>query len=338
MKIISTTEIQESVRKVSPSHIAVAYIGADWESYVNSSTLEEIIVSPTIGSNPFAIQRAVNLLGWDRVHFLPNLHTKLYIGEKSAAFGSFNLSRNGITAEGLEEFGATTQNPTHLKAMRDEFFRLRKQAITSFPTNQLKKESLQQLIRITQQFNHTGITLHESQPISSLESYTPLTNHDFIVSWYYSYTPPINQEVIASTAPEISLAKLLNNDISYITLLEDDDIKPADWILLWRATKSGMPDRNTNPFWINIGSVIPKGSEDDPYTKIAVEYLGPQKQNPPFQIDSRSINAIRTALASDQLSALRPHTSGKRDWSIKSSHQHLELFIEIAKAIYRNSK
>lgn len=91
MKLISTAEVESTLENVRPTHIAVAFVGLDWKRYIDINVIEEMIVSPTIGTNPYAIQEIVNHIGWDKIHFLTNLHTKLYIGSNSAVFWRFNL-------------------------------------------------------------------------------------------------------------------------------------------------------------------------------------------------------------------------------------------------------
>jgi hypothetical protein len=49
------TEISNKLKEIEPAQIAVAYVGADWKSFLNSDHIENIIISPTLGSNPRAI-------------------------------------------------------------------------------------------------------------------------------------------------------------------------------------------------------------------------------------------------------------------------------------------
>ena len=94
MKILSGGDIAKEVKSINPQYIAVGYIGKDWHRYIDIEFVKEIIVSPTIGSNPFAIESIVKEIGFENVYFLDELHAKLYIGSDRYAFGSFNLSAN----------------------------------------------------------------------------------------------------------------------------------------------------------------------------------------------------------------------------------------------------
>lgn len=77
MKILVEGEIKKSIKRCNPSKIAVAYIGSDWNMFVqNIDHLSTVIVSPTIGSNPRAIMDIARKIGWENVHFLDELHAK----------------------------------------------------------------------------------------------------------------------------------------------------------------------------------------------------------------------------------------------------------------------
>ena len=81
MKILIESEIQRAIRRCEPSKIAVAYIGTDWNTFVSDvESLGAIIVSPTLGSNPWAITDLAKQIGWDKIFFLDELHAKTYVG------------------------------------------------------------------------------------------------------------------------------------------------------------------------------------------------------------------------------------------------------------------
>ena len=104
MKILVEDDIRDAVVRCKPSKIAVAYISADWKMFIDDVPyLEAIIVSPTFGSNPWAISDLVKHIGWEKIFFLDELHAKTYVGGKSAVSGSANLTRNGLGADGLVE-------------------------------------------------------------------------------------------------------------------------------------------------------------------------------------------------------------------------------------------
>ena len=64
MKICSNAEqLKNALNEIKPTKIAVAYVGAGWKNYRLLEYLEEIIVSPTLGSNPFAIEEIMRKKG-----------------------------------------------------------------------------------------------------------------------------------------------------------------------------------------------------------------------------------------------------------------------------------
>ena len=144
-EIITNGNIKKAIKELKPNKIAVAYIGADWEKYIDQDTLKEleIILSPTIGSNPQAIHSLVKKIkgGWNNVHFLTKLHAKFYLGNEAAILGSFNLSGNGFEVYGLEEIGVKIIEEKPRKTLDDEFERLKTEAKNEFETEKAKKSS-----------------------------------------------------------------------------------------------------------------------------------------------------------------------------------------------------
>ena len=53
-------ELRDAIAAVQPDRIAVAFIGINWQEYVDISSIKEIIVSPTLGSNPRAIENIMD--------------------------------------------------------------------------------------------------------------------------------------------------------------------------------------------------------------------------------------------------------------------------------------
>ena len=82
MKLLtSSKEIRDGLSRIKPSRIAVAFVGSNWRDFVPAHYLEEIILSPTLGSNPKAIEDLFKELSPARVHFLDELHSKIYLGK-----------------------------------------------------------------------------------------------------------------------------------------------------------------------------------------------------------------------------------------------------------------
>lgn len=81
MFLSSLAELQSALDKIQPRRVAVAYLGAGWRDYLSLHSLDEILVSPTLGSNPWALAGLLaeaERCGRPRVYFLEALHAKLY--------------------------------------------------------------------------------------------------------------------------------------------------------------------------------------------------------------------------------------------------------------------
>ncbi|XQU09587.1 hypothetical protein P4544_07755 [Halomonas sp. LY9] len=105
MLMTDPSELSRTLKSIKPTHVAVAYLGSAWKEYLSDmDALEEIIVSPTIGSNPWALEELlVKAVQHDfKVYFSEKLHAKLFIGKMSCLLGSPNLSHNGFGG-GLNE-------------------------------------------------------------------------------------------------------------------------------------------------------------------------------------------------------------------------------------------
>lgn len=71
-------DIAQQIKNTDPQKIAVAYIGVDWKKYVNPKSIEFIVISPTLGSNPNTIDDMVKIIGWEKIYFNEALHAKIY--------------------------------------------------------------------------------------------------------------------------------------------------------------------------------------------------------------------------------------------------------------------
>ena len=330
MRLISTKEVKSTIASIDPVQVAVAYVGQDWKNLLGSDRLSEIVVSPTLGSNPESILEIVEAIGWDRVHFLTRLHSKIYLGENAAAFGSFNLSRNGILAQGLEEFGAYTDVPEHLSMLKSEFDRLKARAIEEFPTELQKREALQQLRTDRTLAARKGILPADART-GDITGYFNLTDHDFYVVWYVRDQPNFNEPVIAEFAPDISLTSLENGKANYTTVLESDPIEEGQWVLCWQARTDGLPNRNSAPYWLYADHVIPNGVTGDNYTKLVIENPGSRpKEFAPFSIsETAERRAVYETLSSDEFMSLR--RQGKELWGLSNSKECLSSFVKALK-------
>jgi len=329
MRIITNPHLIDALREVHPVRIAVAYVGIDWCSYIDKHALAEIILSPTIGSNPRAIREIVESLGWKNVHFLDELHAKVYIGEHKAAFGSFNLSKNGINETGLEELGVLTDDKTDVTNLNVEFVRLRKLALSSYQAESKKKKRLEELQAERNRAIAEGI-LRNDTPTCELIAYTPVSENELYVMWYRDVVVKFNYEELMAQDRELE-EKNFNNVVNfYTTVLEEDNIKPDTWILLWQAKQDGMPMSMRHLQWMYVHQVVPQSVIDEPYTKIVLERKDKKRPTEPFDIKSKDVqDAIKSVLRKTEFSAFREQ--GIEPWSALACNSKILEFVNAAK-------
>ena len=316
MRIITNSELPSAMQDVHPTHISVAYVGIDWRTYIDEKNLKEIIISPTIGSNPVAITQLVVLLGWSNVHFLDALHAKFYIGESKAAVGSFNLSKNGISVNGLEELGVITEDPIHIDRLNSEFSRLRSMAINQYPNPEDKEGRLKALRTMRNQAIAEGI-LSDENPLVQIEDYMPLANVDIWIMWWRNVEVERNYKVLAAAdinLREESFGGIVSN---WTTALESDNIEPGSWLLMWLARGNGMPNLNAKPYWFYVHEAIPNAVEDESYTKMLLQRKDKNIPTVPFDLDRKEVAAaLKSKLSTDEFSAFRENDGAP--WSTQS--------------------
>ncbi len=349
MQLISQpVEFKQTLKELNPSKIAVAYVGADWDRYINPAALKEIILSPTYGSNPQAIEAIINKIGIDNVLFLNNLHTKLYLGAQSALLGSCNLSYNGIGG-GLEEAAVLINDKTMLAKLNDLYAHYKKAAQQAYPTAKAKIEKLTQLISF---FNQTrdkrkqaaesqlapDETEIEEQRIPTLREYRHVANPIYI-NCYQPKDTKLNQKVISEKlASEGVIQNATYENVEdffsdYLHFLEEDNIECGGWSLAWRAKDNGMPYKKTSLSWTYIDVVIPNGAaeEEAPYTKVVAKLEGKERPSEPFKIDAEASKVIKAALRKKEFKDFRGGEDDESPWSVPSLARTANFFAYIEK-------
>jgi hypothetical protein len=312
MKLVHGKAIQRGLREVSPSSIAVAYVGIDWADYIDASLLKEIVLSPTLGTNPHAVVQIAEKLGWENVHFLDNLHAKFYLGTRQAAVGSFNLTANGLSAEGLEEAGFVVQDPHVVAALRELLESYKFQAMTVYPTIAAKLERLAILRAMWDRAVKNGVIRNDANA-NDLSAYRPVAADEIYVCCVWGEIE-YNEEAVSTT--------IIKDAVSF---LESDDVQPDRWILCWYAREDGYPHEGCKPYWRHVDEVLPNGALQAPYTKIAVERNDRVELPPPFELTESVINALRAVLRSGRF----PEFLGNiNPWSINTTLSRLPAFFE----------
>ncbi|WP_168224926.1 phospholipase D family protein [Azoarcus sp. DD4] len=331
MRILTTSDAAEAIRAINAKRVAVAYIGGDWEKYVTADGLQEVIVSPTFGSNPKAIRQLQAKLGWDRVHFLDQLHAKVYLGEESAAFGSFNLTKNGLSGEVLEELGAITEDPAHLAQLAGEFERWRELAMQCYPSPDKKELKLKALeVQLSLGVRHGFIK--SAEPAVRITDYQLVTDGSLSLVWCRNVEVVRDDRALTAAHPLLAEATFEENVANWTTVLNDDEISEGMWVLLWPARSDGKPDGRGVASWLYVHHAIADGITNDEYKKVLVQLKAGNQPQPPFVLDSVTDRAIKAVLGQEEFSCFR-EKDGEL-WSADSCRGHIGRFIAALKEEY----
>lgn len=294
MNILTKNDIATAIDKCSPHLIAVAYIGIDWEKYIKDhEKIEKIILSPTLGSNPYAITNLVDKVGWDKVEFLDELHAKIYIGNDFTIIGSANLTKNGLSGCNLIELCYKIDNENDLNEVKNTFNEILTSAKNKYPENDKKMSKLSELYEKWGSAATGDIIKNESTK-AKFSDFELLTNDHFYISWYNEYG--------TTYSPEAEKIKSEIDDESHF--LPDDNIKKDKWVLSWRLTNKMVPDKKTKPNWVYIHEIISNGiiENDYEYTTLAFQKENTTVPEPPFELTADVISAFKDAICTEQLS------------------------------------
>ena len=328
MHLIDNESVERVIREISPTHIAVAYIGLDWHTFINARSLQKIILSPTLGSNPKAIQALKQEITWDKIFFLDDLHAKIYIGQDSAAIGSFNLSHNGFNVNGLREYGVRVEMPDQIKQLREHFEELLSVAEARYPDTASKERRLSQLVQLSNLGIASGV-FESPRYQTEFRSFEPLTVNDFYVVWYRGpelKLDPIKAREKLPTLPGLDLSRIA---VNWFSALDDDLIEENKWMLIWRASETGYPTRKKLA-WLYVHQVVRDIVDDETYRTLILQLKKKKLPPEPFSLDSTTTqSAIKKCLALPEFKAFR--ANGDAAWSIKPTFSKFKRFIEAAK-------
>lgn len=296
MKILTGKEISRQIALTEPKKIAVAYIGADWKSFIeNHSLLESVIVSPTPGSNPNAICELAGLIGWANVHFLDQLHAKIYLGQTSAVVASANLTNNGLDGSKLFECATHIDEADQLTLLDQYFGSLQKKAQRMYKSTHNKIEKIREL-RTLWNLARKHKLAPDSDEVGEASEFQSVDNDAFYVM-YYNAQDFVHTEALAEYESRISDKTNVRED--------DEDIKENRFVLLWEAR--GHQKTQRRPYWFYIHKIVSNGVEPEAdgvaYTKALLQFDDENIPKEPFKITpevhrniSRAISALMKPL------------------------------------------
>jgi hypothetical protein len=329
MKLIDNDSVQSAVKEISPTHIAVAYIGVDWKAFVDPREIQQIVLSPTLGSTPHAISDLQREITWDRIFFLDELHAKIYLGVNAAVVGSFNLTRNGFDVRGLLEYGVKIDETSQVSLLRRQFMEIVELAKSKYPSTDSKKVRLAELYKL---YNRAAAGNVFSCPKlqTSLEEYEPLTNNDFYIMWWRGDAVELDQAKIKRNLPELVNRELDDISEEYTNVLDSDPIEEDKWILLWGTRMDGLPLAREKLKWLYIHQVIRDVCDDAEYKTLILQRKDrPDLPPEPFSLDSLTTQAaLKACLTLPEFKKYRPHPTAP--WSLKSVTTTLISFVEAA--------
>jgi len=280
MKLITKQEIGFSLMNLKPTKIASAYIGSDWPNFIhNPEDIEEIIISPTFGSNPKAIIEMAKTIGWDKLHLLDNLHAKFYLTNSSAIIGSANLTNNGLSGNVLYEACIETSDKKTIESLNTYFKDLKALAIEYYPDKESKLNRISILQEQWKKGIKHNIVATQNDISNTFEQYEMTSKHDFFITWY--------DEIDSGyTEAAESFESVIEEELHF---LPDDNIKKDSWVLIWKKNQDNTPRKNTPLSWFYIDDIIPNGVkiDGDPdykYTTLAFKRKGINSEEPPFEI------------------------------------------------------
>lgn len=330
MKVLTSAKaIRKSLRELKPASIAVAYVGSGWKDYVSTTHLREIVLSPTLGSNPRAIEEMMQKLGHENVYFLDHLHSKIYLGASAALLGSCNLSDNGISDNGRLEAAVLLADEDARQRLAAQLEDYKAAARKLYPTKRAKIACLKELKQKFDKAQWHGLAgVETNSPSIGLYDSELYRIH---IAWYGSSGDPYNKNTIGNAIPE---AKRDPDDYFEYTLqfLEEDDVQPGDWILCWRRNSDGMPRKGGDVSWLCVHDVVSKGFDVDDYSKLVGEAKSRFRKRPmpPFTLDEPTKLLIRETLTAGKFPALLSRDSSV--WRLGPADAVTPSFISALKS------
>lgn len=335
MIIADSEQLQARLKTIKPVSIAVAYIGDNWLRYLGQPP-GELIVSPTVGSNPKSIAEVIKRIGMDNVHFLDNLHAKIYLGKSKALVGSCNLSGGGFKDN--EEMAVLVDGKKDLMDLRAAVAYYKALAMRAYPEAKDKKKRLQQLQEEWNSRPHQGSPTRPPKKAQSLNDYLKNPIDRVHVAWYQQEdNVRYNTERVHKSEPATRNAKDLDDyfpDLMYFH--KSDDIRPGDWILSWHCRNNGLPRKDGAVEWMFVHTVIPNGIQDDTYTKLVATVCGAPIPLDPFALTQPVKARIRDCLESKSFPTLL--STDDETWLLKPADAAVQAFLGCAQGGHHRHK
>ena len=315
MKILlNSDEIREAIRDIQPQKIAVAYIGIDFEDFIDTSVLQSIIISPTLGSNPEAIGNIASQINWENVSFLDNLHSKIYIGENSAVITSANLSANALSNKRLFESGVLISDKESVEIIKKQFISYWNESKKKYPSLKAKKKKLQKLHNDFKRFKkYFSKKMLDKRSTVGFDKYSIDKHGDFLIVWWYPDDTPLIENEIRKNI-YLSEDQNINELICYL-FSPKDNIKENNWILTWKITANDKVSKSANLQWIYIDKIVPNGANHEIFSTAAFQLNYDLEEPPPFRIDKKFKEAFSKVIENKKYENFRGFYRNEWYWN-----------------------
>lgn len=340
--LLEEGSIARQIKKLRPSLIVTAYIGRGWPNYVDITALEEIVLSPTVGSSCAAIWDLVEALGgFENIHFLNELHAKFYWSKTGAVLGSSNLSDNGLQGEGgLVEAAVSMNSQDHARqcaALKALHGKLVARAKKQYPDERAKRDRLEWLQQVQHRsslipgFPSIGAHLGKKQSQGrELNDFKPALRRERIHIAGWSYEMHHNEGALREQLINESARSQRHAFKNYISLGKKDDVRQGDWVLCWKSREDlWEPMAGGAIYWLYVDRVLASttgNEDDDPY--VAHEFRPMRKDEVPFLLTPPVKKAIRALLKSGQFLA---HCRMDAGFKMKAADREVPAFISALK-------
>lgn len=323
---ILTHKIDQVLRTIHPKKIAVAFLGTDYKDFVETCNIESIIISPTEGSNPYAIQALAKEIGWEKIFFLNKLHAKMYIGKKGTLIGSANLSYNGLSdnSNALQEICVKVPTTDEINNIYEKILTAAKE---EFQDKVQKKKALDKLEKIWRIRVAARLEKTKKHRAPDFENFELLANNQFYLDWYYGTTNNPNLKDKKKYNPQKF------SDWMYLSLKEK--IKANDWILCWEMNKrTGKMQDKRKLSWVYAHEILKGESKETGYPNLAIQWEDAPKPKAPFNVNSPNFkSAFKTVINRDEYAAFRADDKNGKDPFIASSNKLQRLLPHLLKDI-----
>lgn len=329
MTYLSGQSIGNDLIKLRPNHVMVAYLGADWASFLPKiEEIERLVVQPNPPTNPQALSKIAAIIGWDKIQFLDNLHAKVYFRLNTdrtsgkAIVGSPNLTANGLGGSGLYEaavrfdFKVTeTEGPGGLLASFDSVWKM---AGGRYPDEASKISRLEKLVEDYKNYLCKGAShikpSSDTGTTPSICQYGSEWKMDFWPIWWYT-----NGEV--AFEGEALQQRNQEHIEDYMCVCNDDQTivgNPSGrWVLSWGITGRSRPHQSAHLTWLYIHYAFPDACAGEaPYSAVLIEANNRGlRPTPPFDLeDPRTEKAIKAVLGRPKYQAFWQEPDDGTGW------------------------